>query len=89
MNSHLGEEFLDAFRALPKNVQTQARKAHRLWKQNPYHRSLQFKCVHRPENVYSVRIGKDWRALGIRDGDSMYWFWIGSHAEYDKILKQL
>jgi len=30
-----------------------------------------------------------WRAVGIRDDDDMIWFWIGSHAEYDKLIAQL
>jgi hypothetical protein len=36
-----------------------------------------------------VRVGIGWRALGVREQDAMVWFWIGSHAEYDQILKQL
>jgi len=39
--------------------------------------------------VYSVRIGIGYRALGLRDADHVYWFWIGSHAEYDELLKRL
>lgn len=88
MKSHVGEDFLTVFIKLPQHVQKHARKSYRLWKQNPYHRNLQFKCVHRAANIYSVRVGKDWRALGLRVGDSIYWYWIGSHAEYDKILAQ-
>ena len=37
--------------------------------------------------VYSVRIGRGWRALGYKtDGTTIIWFWIGSHADYDRIL---
>jgi len=34
-------------------------------------------------------VGIGWRAIGIREGDVMVWFWIGSHAEYDQIVKRL
>lgn len=51
---------------------------------------LQFKRVHPSEPIYSVRIGRSWRALGLqRDSDQMLWFWIGSHAEYDSLLRRL
>jgi hypothetical protein len=53
------------------------------------HRSLQFKCVNEPDAVWSVRIGLRWRALGYRErvdgADTVTWFWIGSHAEYDRL----
>lgn len=39
--------------------------------------------------VYSVRVGIGYRALGVKDGDTITWFWIGSHADYDQILKSL
>lgn len=42
---------------------------------------------HRP--IYSVRIGISYRALGLRDEEQIYWFWIGSHAEYDDLLRRL
>jgi len=30
-----------------------------------------------------------YRAVGQKDDSGMLWFWIGSHAEYDKLLSQL
>ncbi len=58
------------------------------WKQKPFHPSLEFKIVKPKENIWSVRIGIGWRALGVMrtDEDKIVWFWVGSHAEYDKIL---
>jgi hypothetical protein len=38
---------------------------------------------------YSVRVGLGYRALGLREGEHVYWFWIGSHAEYDELLRRL
>jgi hypothetical protein len=70
---------------LPGEIQTLARKNYRLWRENPRHRSLKFKEV--LPNVWSVRIGLHYRALGRIRGDAIYWFWIGPHAEYDRILR--
>ncbi|WP_445944940.1 ParE family toxin-like protein [Rhizobium sp. WSM1274] len=53
-------------------------------KQDPRHPSLHFKRVGR---FWSARVGTSWRALAVRDGDDIIWFWIGSHADYDKLLK--
>jgi hypothetical protein len=42
------------------------------------------------DKLYSVRVGKSYRALGLLvDTDLIIWIWIGSHAEYDKFIKQL
>jgi hypothetical protein len=45
--------------------------------------------VSRRQPIYSVRIGIGYRALGLREEDRVFWFWIGSHAEYDELLKRL
>ncbi len=89
MNSRITEEFVARFAALPLSVKAQARKAFRLWQQNTAHPSLQFKKVHTREPIYSARIGLGWRVLGMWEGDTIYWFWVGSHAEYDRLLEQL
>lgn len=74
---------------LPKSIRQQAKEAYKLFKQNPNHKSLRFKKVHLIEPIYSVRINIDYRAVGILEGKEIIWFWIGSHKEYDKLLKQL
>ena len=89
MNSYLTEDFSACFRYLPENIKDKARKNHRLWIQNPNHPSLQFKQVHSTKPIYSLRIGIGWRALGLKEDDTIYWFWIGSHADYERLLKQL
>ena len=50
--------------------------------------SLHFKPVHQREPIYSVCIARNHRALGKRDDKGMLWFWIGSHADYDRFLGQ-
>jgi len=70
-------------------VQDQARLAYRLFRDNPEHPSLRFKPVHPRRPIYSARVGLGYRALAVRDGDAVIWFWIGSHADYDHLLKRL
>ncbi len=89
MNSYLTEDFVFCFRRLPDVIKELARKNYRLWKQDRYHPSLHFKPVHTTEAIYSVRVGKGWRALGLIENEEIRWFWIGSHADYDKLLSQL
>jgi hypothetical protein len=86
MNSCLSEDFLTCFARLPDAVKEQARKSYRLWKDDPSHPGVRFKRIHNSEPMYSIRVGKGWRALGLLDGDTITWFWIGSHAEYDRII---
>jgi hypothetical protein len=89
VNSKLTDDFLANFARLPDAVKAQARKAYRLWRQNPAHPSLHFKRIHTKESLYSVRVAKGWRALGLIQDATIYWFWIGSHAEYDKLIQQM
>jgi len=81
--------FWAAYRELPLEVQSLARKAYRLFRDDPAHPSLQFKRVHEREPIYSVRVTLGYRALGLLEDDEITWFWIGSHADYDRLLKAL
>jgi hypothetical protein len=60
-----------------------------LWRADPFHNSLQFKRVSPRQPIFSVRVGRGYRTLGLREGDHIYWFWIGPHAEYDTLLARL
>lgn len=86
MNSHTTARFRKAFARLPAAVQQQARSAYRLFQQDPHHPSLRFRQVHPVRPIYSARVGLDHRAVGIRDGDTIIWLWIGPHAEYDTLV---
>lgn len=77
------------FQKLPADVQSLARKAHRLWLADPHYPGLHYKKVHATRPIYSVRVGIAWRALGVLNNDEMTWFFIGSHSEYDELLKHL
>ena len=86
MKSVTTRRFREAFSKLPEPVRQQARRAHRLFRQNPSHPSLALKKVDEEKNTYSVRIGLGHRALGRMDGDTIVWFWIGPHAEYERLI---
>lgn len=83
MKSQTLPSFWEAYRTLDDSSRQQAKKAYRLWLDNPYHPSLHFKCINRNESVWSARISRSHRALGIYEGDTVTWFWIGSHDEYE------
>ena len=89
MNSRTSGRFRLAFRRLPDAVQERAHAAYGLFRRDPSHPSLHFKLVHPDRPIYSVRIGLAYRALGVRDGEEIVWFWIGSHADYDRLLRDL
>lgn len=57
-------------------------KVRALWKRDPYHSSLHFE--ERRNGVCVVRIGEHYRALGLREGDVIAWFWIGTHEESNR-----
>jgi hypothetical protein len=88
VNSELTEDFMISFRRLPERIQRQARKSYLLWKDNPQHPGLEFKRVGKRSAIYSVRVGIGSRALGLKRDDTILWFWIGPHSEYDQLLKQ-
>jgi ribosomal protein S18 acetylase RimI-like enzyme len=89
MESRTTHQFRQQYRQLPVEVRRQARRAYHLWRRNPNHPGLQFKRVAEREPIYSARIGLHWRALAMVEEDTAIWWWIGSHAEYDALLKQL
>jgi hypothetical protein len=89
MNSRTTRSFRELFAELPARVQKQARHAYRLFRENPAHPGLHFKQVHADPPTYSVRVGISYRAAGVFDGDTVIWYWIGSHADYDKLIAQL
>ena len=69
-------------------MQRQSRESYRFFASNPNHPSLDFKRVSQKRPVYSVRISADYRALGVLDRGDIVWFWIGSHQEYDRMLRR-
>ena len=89
MNSRTTRRFRELLAALPAHVRPQAREAYRLFQQDPAHPGLRFKQVHAHPPIYSARVSISYRAVGVLDADTVVWYWIGSHADYDKLLAQL
>lgn len=92
MNSRTTERFRKALAALPAEIQEKAFEAYATFRRDASHPSLRFKQVHPSRPIFSVRITRDYRALAVwnHEGDEdLVWFWIGTHAEYDRLLRQL
>jgi len=75
--------FWQLFEQLPETTREQARRGYELLKDNPQHPSLHFKKIGR---FRSIRVGRRHRALGVEIPGGILWFWIGTHAEYDRLL---
>jgi hypothetical protein len=75
-------ELWDGYNGLPVAIRKLADKNFELLKSDPNHPSLHFKKVAR---FWSARVGIQYRALAAESGDDLIWFWIGSHAEYDRL----
>jgi hypothetical protein len=75
--------FWRSYRALPKDIQQLADRCYQLLKSDPTHRSLHFKKIGR---YRSARVGLHYRALAAETGSDFVWFWIGSHADYDRLV---
>ena len=84
MNHHANAKFWAAYAALPQEVQALADKNFSLLKADQNHPSVSFKRVNR---YWSARIGLSHRALAVRDGDDVIWFWIGEHGEYNRLIR--
>lgn len=83
MTHHASPSFWACYDALPAAVRDLADKQFALLNANPRHPSLHFKRIKR---FHSVRVGVHYRALAVDAPDGMLWFWIGSHADYDRII---
>ena len=85
MNHRANRRFWAAFDRLPDREQQLARKNYALLRRNPRHPSLHFKEV--KARLWSVRVGENHRALAAFDGTTFVWFWIGTHDEYERLLR--
>jgi hypothetical protein len=70
------------YRRLPEDVRLLADESYRLLRRDPKHPSLHFKRIGR---FWSVRVGLHYRALAVEHESAMVWFWVGTHAEYNRL----
>lgn len=82
MKHHASPDFWACYRTLPRGVRKLADQAYEHLKRDSRHPSLRFKKF---GGYWSVRIGGHHRALAVEAEDGLVWFWIGTHAEYDKL----
>jgi hypothetical protein len=54
-----------------------------LLKSDPRHPSLRLKRV---GDLWSVRVGSHYRTLGTEVPEGILWVWIGTHADYDRMI---
>ena len=86
MNHFAFPRFWHNYRQLPIEVRELADKNYQLLRANPRHPSLRLKKVGNAGQFWSVRIGRNYRALGLDQPDGVAWFWIGPHDEYSTLL---
>ena len=87
MTHRTTDGFWKRLNRLPEAERERARRNYRLLEADPRHPSLHFKKLSgKSPPVWSVRVGRDYRALGLEKSDELFWFWIGTHAEYDRLI---
>lgn len=86
MISKARPSFWRAYARLAPSVKDRARAAYRLFEGSPDHASLRFKKLKARDDVWSVRINEQYRAVGVRSGDTIEWIWIGTHNEFDNLF---
>jgi hypothetical protein len=83
LNHYASPEYWQSYRALPVSIQRLADRCFEQLKRDPKYPSLHFKKVGR---FWSARVGAHYRAVGVESTDGIVWFWIGPHAQYDKLI---
>jgi mRNA-degrading endonuclease RelE of RelBE toxin-antitoxin system len=84
MRHFASPSFWECYRNLPSSIQELADKNFELLESNPQHPSLHLKKVGK---YWSARVGRKYRALAVEIEEGVLWFWIGTHAEYDKLVQ--
>ncbi len=78
--------FWKCFEQLLEPVQRISKEKFDLLKVDPRHPSLHFKKVGK---LWSVRVGLNHRALAVEDGKDFIWVWIGTHDDYERMIREL
>jgi hypothetical protein len=75
--------FWRCYNELPEEIRHLADRCYQLLRADPHHSSLRLKKVGR---FWSARIGLHHRALAVERDADLVWFWIGTHADYDRLI---
>lgn len=81
--SYASDDFWQLYRELPESIRKAADKQFALFLRDPSHPSLQLKPV---GVLWSARVTEAYRALAVREERRFYWFWIGTHDEYERMI---
>lgn len=85
MKHFASRAFWEHYQSLPKEARKLADEAFgKLKLRDPRYPSLHFKKVGR---FWSVRVSTTYRALAVETDDDLIWFWIGKHADYERLIK--
>jgi hypothetical protein len=84
MISQTVPEFWELYRALPRKVRQAAVSAYRQFQISPSHPSLRFHRLATAPQFWSVRVTRNYRAVGLVKSDAITWFWIGDHKAFDR-----
>jgi hypothetical protein len=84
MRHRASPRFWASYHRLPEEIQRLADRDYKALCENPRHPSLRFKKV---GDLWSVRVGLHYRALAVEDGEDFLWVWIGTHADYDRLIQ--
>ncbi len=76
--------FWNCYYKLPPAIQELADKNFEILKSDSQHPSLHLKKVGR---YWSARVGRRYRTLAVETKKGLIWFWIGTHPEYDKLVR--
>jgi hypothetical protein len=76
LKHYTSSDFWGFYQRLPTEIRKLADKNYELLKDNPTHSSLKLKRI---EELWSVRVGLHYRAIGIDVEGGIQWIWIGSH----------
>ena len=83
MRHFASPSFWERYAELPDSIRELADKHYEILKVDPKHPSLHLK---RAGRYWSVRVGRKYRALGVDIDEGILWFWIGTHADYDRLV---
>lgn len=84
MRHRADHEFWKCYDRLPDEIRQLADRTFQVLKENPRHPSLRFKKIGRR---WVARVGLNYRALALEIDGDYFWYWIGPHDEYERLIK--
>jgi mRNA-degrading endonuclease RelE of RelBE toxin-antitoxin system len=88
LKSFFEPEFKKYSKKLPPGIREKATKAFKKFREHDdFSRGLNFERIKGHDTLYSIRIDDNYRALGHKLDDTMYWYWIGPHDEYMRRIR--